>query len=124
MAYEEALKCITVEAGGDLSSSQYLLMTINSSGQLAATGDGAKTDGVLQDKPAAAGRAASLGIEGVTKVRAGAAFTAGDDLAADSTGRAVTATTGDVIAGRALEDASGANVVVSMLLDKQKEPLS
>ena len=88
------------------------------------TGDGAKADGVLQNKPAASGRAATVGIDGVTKVRVGAAVTAGDDLASDSTGRAVTATTGDIIIGRALEDGSAANVVISMLIDRNKSPLS
>lgn len=124
MAYEEAPRCITVEASGDLSAAQYLFMTINASGQLATTGDGLKTDGVLQNKPAAAGRAGTLAIDGVVKVRAGAAITAGDDVSVDASGRAVTAITGDVVAGRAMEDASGANVVVAVLLDKQKEPLS
>lgn len=124
MAIEEQLRSISREASADLSALQYFLMTIDSSGQVAATADGAAADGVLQDKPDAAGQAGTLGISGVTKVVAGAAVTAGDDIASDSTGRGILATTGDVIAGKALSDASGAGFIFSMLLSQQKEPLA
>ena len=123
MAYEEQLQSISVAAGADLSEKQYRFMTINSSGELAATGDGLKADGVLQNKPDAQGRTGALGISGVSKLEAGAAITAGDDLAPDSVGRGVTASvTGDVVAARALEDASGAGSIIAVLLVLQKEP--
>lgn len=124
MAREEALHSVSIPASADLSASQFCFMTVNSSGKLAATGAAVAADGVLQDKPAADGRPGQLGIAGVSKVRAGAGFTAGDDLASDSTGRAVTATSGDVVTAKALEDASGVDVVATALLKLQAEPLA
>lgn len=101
-ATEQGLKTISVPANADLSSKQYYIMTINSSGNIAATGDGATADGVLQDAPAAAGRAGCLCIGGVTKVVLGGTVTKGDDIASDSSGRAVTAISGDEVLGRCL----------------------
>lgn len=124
MATEQGLKCISRLANADLSASQFCFVVVNSSGNVATAGTGAKIDGVLQNKPGAAARAATMAIDGVTKVRVGAAVTAGDDLTPDSTGRAVTGATGDVIGGRALEDATAANQVISMLIDRNKEPLA
>lgn len=124
MAYEENLQTISKQAGSDLSSRQYRFMTVNSSSQLAVAGAGVAVEGILQDKPDASGRAGSLGIAGVSKVEAGAAFTAGDDLTPDSVGRAVTAGTGDVVGATALEDASGAGSIVACLIKMQSEPVS
>src|SRR5690242_2744917 len=117
MAVEQKLRAITVPASADLSADQYHFVSVNSDGQLALTGAGAAAHGVLQDKPTAQGEAAELGVPGgVSKVVAGAAVNAGAELAADSTGRGVTATTGDFVAGIALEAAAAANVVISVLL--------
>lgn len=114
MAVENALTSISVPAGSDLSSKQYYFMTINSSGQLAATGDGAAADGVLQDAPAAAGRAGRLGTGGRTKITLGGTVSAGDDVASDSTGKAVVAATGDIILGTAITGGSS-GVIGDML---------
>lgn len=116
MAYEEALRCISMEAGSDLSARQYRFMTINSSKRLAVPSAGAAAQGVLQDKPDAAGRVGSLGIEGITKVEAGEAITAGDDISAGSNGLAVKAATGDVVLGKAMEGASGNGAIFAMLI--------
>lgn len=123
-AYEESLVRLSVEASADLSASQYRYMVVNASGQLAAASAGAKADGILQDKPAAAGRAGSLGISGVSKVEAGAAFTAGDDLAVGTSGKAVLATTGDIVVGRAMEDATGDGSIVPTRIVMAPEPLA
>ena len=124
MAYEESLKCISVEAGSDLSARQYRYVVINSSGQLAVASAGSKADGILQDDPSAAGQAATLAIDGVSKIQVGAAVTAGDDLAVGSNGLAVTATSGDVVVGRALTTGSGLNSIISALIVRAPEPLS
>lgn len=119
MAYEEKLDCITVEAGQDLSAKQYYFMTIAADGQIDPTGDGAKTDVILQNKPIAAGEASTLGISGVSKCVAGATVTAGDDIAVDSAGKGVPATTtGDIVAGRALTGAAS-GAIFSILLRPQ-----
>ena len=125
MAFEEQLKSISREASADLSAKQYHFMVVNSSGLLAAAGAGVAIDGVLQDKPDAANIAGTLGISGVTKVVAAEAITAGDDIAPDAAGKGVVAsTTGDVVAGKALEDASGTGFIFAMLLNPQKEPFA
>ena len=104
-------------ASGDLSSYQYYFVTVNSSGQLARTGDGARADGILQTQPGAQGRAGTYRPAGTESfVVAGASFTAGDELGSDSAGRAVTGATDDVMNALALEDASGAGSIVRCLV--------
>lgn len=124
MANEEGLRSISREASADLSAKQFHFISIDASGQMAATGDGAATDGILQDDPSAAGRIGALGVRGVSKLVVGAAVTAGDDIASNAAGRGVTATTGDVIAGTALEDAGADGDMISLLINNQKEPLA
>jgi len=124
MAYEENVQKVSINANADLSSYQYRFVTINASGLLALVGAGLAADGVLQDKPAAANRPGSIGILGITKIEAGAVITMGDNLTPDSVGRAVTATSGDVVGAKALEAASGAGVYIAALLKLQAEPIS
>lgn len=124
MAYEDNLQRISLPANADLSASQYCFVVVNSSGKVALASDGAKADGVLQDKPAAADRAAQIGIDGVTKMKAGAAITAGDDVAVGSSGKGATATTGEVVVARALETATGDGSIISVLLQRSSEPLA
>lgn len=115
MAYENKGKCITVEAGSDLSASQYCFVDVNSSGQLALPSDGAAAIGVLQNDPAAAGRAGSVLTSGITKIKVAGVLTAGDDVSSDNAGRATTPATGDRVLGRVLESSTGANQIVAML---------
>lgn len=116
MAQENLGKIITLEASADLSSSQFCFVTCNSTPQVALTGDGADASGVLQNKPSAAGRAADVMVgAGQTKVKSGAAITAGAWCASDASGRAVTAVSGDYVLGQALEAATAANQYVSFL---------
>jgi hypothetical protein len=90
MSAENTLTNISVPASGDLSAAQYLIMDVNSSGQLATVATkGAKMVGVLQDKPAAAGRAGALAIAGKTKVVLGATVAAGAAVIADAAGKAI-----------------------------------
>lgn len=120
MAYEDPGKNITREAASDLSASQYCFVDLNNAGRVALVADGGQAIGVLQNDPDALGRAACVMISGITKVKVGGALTAGDDVASDSSGRAVTPATGDRILGRVLETATAANQIVAMLL----QPLS
>lgn len=102
----------SVPASGNLSTKQYYLVTINSSGELAVTGDGAFASGVLQNEPAAQGRAGAIVTHGETRVSAGAAFNAGVLLASDTNGQAVDAASNDAVIGQALEAATAQNDVV------------
>lgn len=72
--------------------------------------------GVLQNKPNS-GQAATVGYSGRSKVVAGAAVTAGRLLTTNSSGRAINATSGQLVFGRAL-DAAGANgeVITALLM--------
>jgi hypothetical protein len=117
MAYEEALECITLEAGADLSAKQYFFVTqAAGDGQVDPTGDGALANGVLQNKPDTAGKAATIGVRGVSKVSAGAAITRGDIVASDTNGEAVTVGSGDYPLGRALEAATAAHDIIAVEL--------
>jgi hypothetical protein len=116
MAVENLGKCVTVPSSGDLSSAKYKFVTVNSSGQVATTGDGAQADGVLQNDPGAAGRAATVMVGvGISKVVAGGTVTRGGDVGSDSSGRAVDAASGDAIVGQALEAATTAGQVITLL---------
>lgn len=126
MAYETNVKPVSMIANADLSASQYCFVTLNSSAKVALTGAGLSADGILQDKPAAADRAASVepAVGRISKMKSGAAFSKGDSLSPDSTGRGVTATSGDVVGAKAMEAATDANQIVSVLTKFEVEPLS
>jgi hypothetical protein len=122
MAYEQTLHTISALASADLSASQFCFVAVNSSGQLALPSAGGDAEGILQDKPNAAGLAGEVGILGVSKLVVGTGgVTAGDLLATDVNGKAVTATTGNKILGRAL--ATGAAGVIIPALIQQKGKL-
>lgn len=115
MAIDNLGKVISLPANTDLSSYQYCFVRTNSSGNLALAGDGEDADGVLQDDPAAAARPGSIALGGLTKVKAGGTVTAGGYVASDSSGRAVDAVSGDYILGRAIEAATDANTIISII---------
>ncbi len=122
MAYEQGLRNIGVPASADLSASQFHFVVVNNNGQLALPAAGGDGDGVLQDKPNAAGIEGEIAVGGVTKVVVGAGgVTAGDLIATDNAGKAVTAAAGNKILGRAL--ATGAAGVIIPLLIQQKGKL-
>ena len=115
MASEERVTTLSLPAAADHSSNQYKFGAVNTSGQVAVCGDGAKADGVIYNNPAAAGRATTLAIGGRVKVMAGGAVTVGDDLSSDASGRAVPVVSGDFTLGTALEAASAAGDIISMI---------
>jgi hypothetical protein len=117
MAFESLFRGLTIPAGSDLSSSQFFFMIINSSGRLAIpAGAGDPVDGVLQDKPDAAGVAGALAFDGVSKVEAGAAVSVGDLVQSDAAGKAIPALSGTHAAGKAITAAAADGEVISVLL--------
>ncbi len=111
MAFEDPGKTITLEAGQDLSSDQYKLVTLASDGQVDVTtsqsvGDSTDTPiGILQNKPSAAGVAAEVMVSGISKVIAGETVAIGDLITASTVadGRVDTAgASTDVIIGMAV----------------------
>lgn len=117
MAFEEIVQSITREASADLSASQYCFVTINGSGQIAvAAANSALTIGVLQNKPDAAGKAATVAVHGVSKVKVGTGGVAqGAEIATGAGGTVVAAAAGENVVGFALE-AGAANTVVPVLI--------
>lgn len=95
MAFEEVLTSQSFQASGDLSAGQYLAVKLDSNGRIALAGEGDKAIGILQDKPAALGRAGAVATAGTSKAVAGGTVTAGDRVAPNSTGKFVSVGSGD-----------------------------
>ena len=76
MAFEVNLQTVSVPASADLSTKQFLFGTINASGQVAVTGAGLASDGVIALGPSAQGRPCGLAsFPGqIARVMAGASF--------------------------------------------------
>ncbi len=118
MAFEERLETISIEAGQDLSTKQYRFMVLATDGQIDPAGTaGLDCIGVLQDKPAAIGRAACVATGGTTKALAGATVAKGAKIATDNVGRAITAATGNYIMGTAITGGA-VGEVISVNLEK------
>lgn len=114
MAYQQNLELITRPANADLSAGQYFLVKISNSsgtGRVAFAGAGERAIGVLQNKPDAAGKAASVAVGQVVKVSAGGSITAGNEVTPDSSGEAVVAGSGDIVFGVALNSAVDGDIV-------------
>lgn len=133
MSYEESLKSISLNADATLAvytgvpgipgapavnyGFQYRFVKVTGLHQVGlCTAAADNAVGVLQNKPQVTGQAAQVGIFGVTNVMASAAITAGALVTADAEGRAVSTVTAADVMGVALGAASGANVLVPVLL--------
>jgi len=117
MAFEQQQTKLTVPANTDLSAKQFFVVKLtNSSGtaQAALCGAGAESFGILQNKPAAQGRAAEVAVAGASKAVAGGTVTAGSKVASDSAGKVVDAVSGDIAVGWALEGTTTAGELVTI----------
>lgn len=111
MAFNNILnQAETYLAGEDLSAAQYTFVTSDGD-EVTATGAGESATGVLWNDPAT-GRAATVVRGGEPHVYAGAAIAVGAEIASDANGKAVTATSTDVILGEARTAAGGAGELV------------
>lgn len=99
MSTENKLQTLTLLAGADLSTKQYCHVKMSADRTVVAAGNGEEAVGVLQDKPAAAARAAAVGFAGVSKVLLGGTVTAGQYISSDANGAAVVPATGERITG-------------------------
>lgn len=116
MATENSVFCISLPAAADLSAAQYKIVHINSSGQAAVSNATSNAVGVLQNKPTAAGRVATVAHAGISKCVAGAAITAGSRVTSDANGNAITAATaGDPVIGFAVTGAASGDVFSVLL---------
>lgn len=89
-------------ANADLSASQYCGVNLNSSGKLELPSAGGAIVGVLQNDPDAADEAGTYQHSDITPMKLGGTVAKGDFVKVDSSGRAVTASAGDVAAGAAI----------------------
>ena len=103
MATEQSRNTRTFVAGEDLSTAQFKFVTLEADGQVdLADSAGENCIGVLRPE-GAAGAAVAVLVDGPVIVEAGGTVTNGAAVATDATGRAVDATTGDIIMGYAME---------------------
>ena len=95
MAYNENVKCITLPAAADFSTTgMYRFGSVNASGQVALTAADARIDGVVYDKPDTIGHATAVAIEGIAMVELGGTVAAGAEVESDASGVAVTKAAG------------------------------
>lgn len=103
------------QAGADETASQYLIVKLNSSGQYILSS--AATDkhiGIAMEAPGSLdyGGVALFNAEGTLNVYAGGTIAIGDFLTANSSGQAVTTTTGgDQVIGQAIKAAVTGDLV-------------
>lgn len=89
-------------AGEDLTGKRYLAGVLNTDGEIVqATSAGGRIDGVILDE-SPEGISASICYGGVERVILGGTVAINDELAVDAAGKFVTATTGNVVVGKAL----------------------
>jgi len=113
MATETPILVTSLEAEGDLSSSQYYAVTVDGNGRAALAGLGAEAFGILQNDPEDAENAAIMCL-GRSKAKLGGTVNAGDSLGVDAAGKLIVATWHPVVA-RALVDGV-ANDIASVFL--------
>ena len=120
MASEQEQICITVKAEADLSTKQYRLMQMTNAGYGTTclhSGTQQVMLGILQNKPAAYGRAAKICVLGHTKAVAGAAISTLGFIGAGSDGCvAAVATPGHNMIGQNIQTAAGTGEHIEVLI--------
>tara|TARA_Y100000310_G_scaffold322038_1_gene380532 strand:- start:1264 stop:1653 length:390 start_codon:yes stop_codon:yes gene_type:complete len=90
---------ITLKASGDLSSSQFCIVTLDTDGKVKVADDAddpvEALIGVLQNKPDAADEPAVVRVGGIAKVMGGASLNEGVWVTCDGTGYAVASVAND-----------------------------
>ena len=111
---------IIEKAGADIDDVRCRMVKYDASGNVVLCGAGEAPLGVAIITNASehkAGDDVDIQIRYNGMIMAGAAFAKGDPLASDANGKAVKATTGNII-GIALEAAAGDGAVVHFIMDK------
>jgi len=112
MVGENVVQRLTLPAGADLSDSQWLVGTLDTSAQvIVSTTAAAGGVGIIDEPVAAEGRASSVITLGVARAYYGGTVTAGEKLTNNASGQlvAISATT-DGVVGIALEAGSSGEV--------------
>lgn len=116
MAYEcVGSTLVGMVAGADLSAEQYKLVKVTTNG-VEVAGAGELSVGVLQQGETTGNAVSVWGVGSVSKVIAGAAVAQGARVTSDATGRAVTAASGNYIAGVCLTESANADELVTVYI--------
>lgn len=116
MAYEVPGFTRSYQAAGDLSGSHFKAVKLSGATVVAVSAVGDKQIGVLQNKPDAAGKAATVMVSGVTRMIADGVIAAGVPVYLSADGRASATATGASRVGFAETASSGAGKHISVLL--------
>lgn len=114
---DTTLEIRTLTAASDLSANMYNIVQDRGDGQIvvASEAENFAICGVLVNKPAAAGRFASVAYKGRGKVMAGAAINTHQTmLTTNGSGRAIAAGSGDMVLGFALETAAADGDIIGI----------
>jgi hypothetical protein len=118
MAKEIQGNTYSFPAASDLSTHQFKMVVVNTAGRIELSGAGAAVDGVLLDKPNAAGKHGDVQVDGIAKIVCGSAIAVGDLVASDASGVLDTAATTEYILGRALTATAAAGELCSVLITR------
>lgn len=121
-AFEIPILNVPFGSGEDDSAAQFKGVTLDSNGHtIVQTSGGGNIVGVLQNKPTATQQATVM-VQGVTKMVAGAALTTpGTVLKVDTSGRAVSRGGSGTAIGTLLTAAAGAGDLCTVLLQIQPQ---
>lgn len=118
--YVDSQSKVSLVAGADLSAKQYTFVKMSGTGVVGAA---AATDvciGVLQNAPTS-GKTAEVAIDGVTKLKASAAISAGALVGVTSTGLAVAVVAGTdttkYVFGQAITAAGASGDIITVAID-------
>lgn len=109
MAFVEKLANRTYVSGSAFD--QFAFVTLASDGQVDKTGAGLRADAVALQAATAASQTVTGAYDGRVTVVAAGSISQGGAVASDANGKAVAATTGDVILGYALEAGATGQVI-------------
>ena len=120
MAYENYTRPVTMIAGQDFSALQYRFISLAVDGQIDPTGYGLESQGVIQNDPSAAGRAASVVsvLGDLTKLEAGGVVRVGREVMSDAVGRGIEATAGGRVQAIAHSASAAAGQIITAQLTK------
>ena len=118
MAYEIPGTRVTQIAASDYSAGQYRACALDTNEKAVLPTNGGPVFGVVQNKPTV-GQAATVMINGITKMEAGATFAVGSKLSVNVDGRCRLAASGENILGVAVQAAQTVGQFVAVDLDAQ-----
>lgn len=115
MASMENVKIVSLgNAGADLRTHQFKFVSVSADGDIDLTADDARAQGVLMNAPNT-GEVCEVAINGIVKVKCGAAVTRGGDVASGANGAAKDTDTGSTFLGTALETGASGQVISILL---------